>query len=238
MGRFHARVVNRTQTHDCYGDADGVPALLERVEGAEGSAGAGEGGGQRPVLGHDLVLPAGFATLPRLDRTRLLAVPEARGVLVVLVWLLPVPPVCLLEGLVWLWGIRSAFTYVTGGWELGGTDAVRVGEVPGWRVLVVGEGVDAVSGSVCRGLWCRDGWAGSGFMWGTCRRCCRARCVRPRFRRSRGSAVLPALLLSRPGGVVGVFQRCSCLPCCGSGQGRRALVHSLIDVPGLGCGGC
>ncbi len=53
--------------HDCYGDVDRVPALLERVE-LEDNAEAWEELGYRLVLEHDLVFPAGFAALPRLVR--------------------------------------------------------------------------------------------------------------------------------------------------------------------------
>ncbi|MFI2908021.1 hypothetical protein ACG2OD_07150 [Streptomyces sp. PDY-4] len=60
-------MVNWTQMHDCYGDVDRVPALLERVE-LEDNAAAWEELGYRLVLEHDLVFPAGFAALPRLVR--------------------------------------------------------------------------------------------------------------------------------------------------------------------------
>ncbi|MFJ8584686.1 hypothetical protein ACIRD2_08490 [Streptomyces sp. NPDC093595] len=58
-------MVNWTQMHDCYGDVDRVPALLERVE-LEDDAEAWRELGHRLVLEHDLVFPAGFAALPRL----------------------------------------------------------------------------------------------------------------------------------------------------------------------------
>lgn len=65
MGRFNAQVVNWTQMHDCYGDVDRVPALLELVE-LEDNAEAWDELGYRLVLEHDLVFPASFAALPRL----------------------------------------------------------------------------------------------------------------------------------------------------------------------------
>ncbi|MFJ8745845.1 hypothetical protein ACIRL2_41615 [Embleya sp. NPDC127516] len=58
-------MVNWTQMHDCYGDVDRVPALLEQVE-LEDDAEAWKELGYRLVLEHDLVFPAGFAALPRL----------------------------------------------------------------------------------------------------------------------------------------------------------------------------
>ncbi len=67
MGCFNAQVVNWTQMHDCYGDVDRVPALLERVELEDDAEAWGELG-YRLVLEHDLVFPAGFAALPRLVR--------------------------------------------------------------------------------------------------------------------------------------------------------------------------
>ncbi|MFF3618997.1 hypothetical protein [Streptomyces sp. NPDC002467] len=67
MRRFDAQVVNWTRMHDCYGDVDRVPALLERVE-CEDDAQAWEELEYRLVLEHDLVFPAGFAALPRLMR--------------------------------------------------------------------------------------------------------------------------------------------------------------------------
>ncbi|MBV1949386.1 hypothetical protein [Streptomyces sp. BV129] len=60
-------MVNWTQMHDCYGDVDRVPALLEQVE-VEDDAEAWEALGHRLVLEHDLVFPASFAALPRLVR--------------------------------------------------------------------------------------------------------------------------------------------------------------------------
>ncbi|MDX3258596.1 hypothetical protein AB0N87_33495 [Streptomyces sp. NPDC093228] len=60
-------MVNWTQMHDCYGDVDRVPALLELVE-LEDNAEAWEELGYRLVLEHDVVFPAGFAALPRLIR--------------------------------------------------------------------------------------------------------------------------------------------------------------------------
>ncbi|MET9351245.1 hypothetical protein [Streptomyces termitum] len=60
-------MVNWSQMHDCYGDVDRVPVLLERVE-LEDDAEAWEELGYRLVLECDLVLPAGFAALPRLTR--------------------------------------------------------------------------------------------------------------------------------------------------------------------------
>lgn len=65
MRRFNAQVVNWTQMHDCYGDVDRVPALLEQVE-LEDDAEAWKELGYRLVLEHDLVFPASFAALPRL----------------------------------------------------------------------------------------------------------------------------------------------------------------------------
>ncbi|GGZ10459.1 hypothetical protein GCM10010365_32130 [Streptomyces poonensis] len=53
--------------HDCRGDVDRVPALLERVELGD-NADAWEELGYRLALEHDLVFPAGFAALPRLVR--------------------------------------------------------------------------------------------------------------------------------------------------------------------------
>ncbi len=53
--------------HDCYGDVDRVPELLERVE-LEDNTEVWEELGYRLVLEHDLVFPAGFAALPRLVR--------------------------------------------------------------------------------------------------------------------------------------------------------------------------
>ncbi|MGW3679447.1 hypothetical protein [Streptomyces prasinus] len=67
MGRFNVQVVNWTKMYDCYGDAEHVPALLERLE-LEDNAEAWEELGYRLVLEHDLVFPAGFAALPRLVR--------------------------------------------------------------------------------------------------------------------------------------------------------------------------
>ncbi|MBT2879457.1 hypothetical protein ACFWQ9_30980 [Streptomyces albidoflavus] len=58
-------MVNWTQMHDCYGDVDRVPALLEQVE-LEDDAEAWKELGYRLVLEHDLVFPASFAALPRL----------------------------------------------------------------------------------------------------------------------------------------------------------------------------
>ncbi|MFC9281129.1 hypothetical protein [Streptomyces collinus] len=60
-------MANWTQMHDCYGDVDRVPVLLERVE-LEDDADAWEELGYRLVLEHDLVFPASFAALPRLVR--------------------------------------------------------------------------------------------------------------------------------------------------------------------------
>ncbi|MFJ6948953.1 hypothetical protein ACISU4_30680 [Streptomyces wuyuanensis] len=60
-------MVDWTQMHDCYGDVDRVPALLERVELLD-DAEAWEELGYRLVLEHDLVFPAGFAALPCLMR--------------------------------------------------------------------------------------------------------------------------------------------------------------------------
>ncbi|MFI2671709.1 hypothetical protein ACH5AU_19525 [Streptomyces albidoflavus] len=60
-------MVNWTQMHDCYGDVDRVPALLELVE-LEDNAEAWKELGYRLVLEHDLVFPASFAALPRLIR--------------------------------------------------------------------------------------------------------------------------------------------------------------------------
>ncbi|MEV7035892.1 hypothetical protein AB0N99_37405 [Streptomyces sp. NPDC093272] len=57
--------MNWTQMHDCYGDVDRVPTLLERVE-FEDDAEAWEELGYRLVPEHDLVFPAGFAALPSL----------------------------------------------------------------------------------------------------------------------------------------------------------------------------
>ncbi|GGV29492.1 hypothetical protein GCM10010260_82520 [Streptomyces filipinensis] len=67
MGRSNAQVVNWTQMHDCYGDVDRVPVLLERVE-LEDNAEAWEELAYRLVLEYDLVFPASFAALPRLVR--------------------------------------------------------------------------------------------------------------------------------------------------------------------------
>ncbi|MEU3219804.1 hypothetical protein [Streptomyces sp. NPDC006971] len=58
-------MVNWTQMHDCYGDVDRVPALLEQVE-LEDNAETWKELGCRLVLEHDLVFPASFAALPRL----------------------------------------------------------------------------------------------------------------------------------------------------------------------------
>ncbi|MFD8725012.1 hypothetical protein ACFV2H_45490 [Streptomyces sp. NPDC059629] len=66
-GRFNAQVVNWTQMHDCYGDVDRVPALLERVD-LEDNAEAWEELGYRLVLEHDLVFPVSSAALPGLVR--------------------------------------------------------------------------------------------------------------------------------------------------------------------------
>ncbi|MFF8975082.1 hypothetical protein [Streptomyces sp. NPDC014995] len=60
-------MVNWTQMHDCYGDVDRVPALLERVELGD-DAEAWEELGYRLVLECELVFPASFAALPRLVR--------------------------------------------------------------------------------------------------------------------------------------------------------------------------
>ncbi|MGW4446788.1 hypothetical protein [Streptomyces sp. NPDC004682] len=60
-------MVNWAQMHDCYGEVDRVPALLEQVE-FEDNADAWEELGYRLVLEHDLVFPASFAALPRLIR--------------------------------------------------------------------------------------------------------------------------------------------------------------------------
>lgn len=65
MGRFNAQVVNWIQMHDCYGEVDHVPALLERVELGD-DAEAWEELGHRLVLECELVFPAGFAALPYL----------------------------------------------------------------------------------------------------------------------------------------------------------------------------
>ncbi|MFI1655063.1 hypothetical protein ACH4ZU_09125 [Streptomyces sp. NPDC020472] len=70
-------MVNWTQMHDCYGDVDRVPALLEQVE-LEDKAEVWEELGHRLVLEHDLVFPAGFAALPRLMRLASRSAP-ARG---------------------------------------------------------------------------------------------------------------------------------------------------------------
>lgn len=69
-GRLNVQVVNWALMHDCYGDTDRVPALLERVEreGREDDIDAWDELGYRLVLEHDLVLPAGFAALPHLVR--------------------------------------------------------------------------------------------------------------------------------------------------------------------------
>ncbi|MFB6635176.1 hypothetical protein ACFCWY_35320 [Streptomyces sp. NPDC056362] len=67
MRRFNTQVVNWTQMHDCYGDVDRVPVLLEQVE-FEDSAEAWRELGYRLVLEHDLVFPTGFAALPSLIR--------------------------------------------------------------------------------------------------------------------------------------------------------------------------
>ncbi|MFG2918854.1 hypothetical protein ACGF0D_38960 [Kitasatospora sp. NPDC048298] len=53
--------------HDCYGEVDRVPELLERVE-REDDAEAWTELGYRLCLENDLVFPAGFAALPRLIR--------------------------------------------------------------------------------------------------------------------------------------------------------------------------
>ncbi len=63
-------------------------------------------------------------------RTRLLALPEARRALAALVRFLLAPLVRLLGGPAWLWGIPSAFSHVTGGWEPGKAAAVREWEAP------------------------------------------------------------------------------------------------------------
>lgn len=61
--------VNWTEMHDCFGDVDRVPVLLERVEAeTEDDAEAWDELEYRLVLEHDLVFPAGFAALPRLVR--------------------------------------------------------------------------------------------------------------------------------------------------------------------------
>ncbi|MFG2811737.1 hypothetical protein [Streptomyces sp. NPDC048410] len=70
-------MVNWTQMHDCYGDVDRVPALLEQVE-LEDNAEAWKELGYRLVLEHDLVFPASFAALPRLIRLASRSAP-ARG---------------------------------------------------------------------------------------------------------------------------------------------------------------
>ncbi|MEU9389301.1 hypothetical protein AB0D86_04775 [Streptomyces sp. NPDC048324] len=67
MGRLNDQVVNWTQVHDCYGDVDRVPMLLERVE-LEDDAEAWEELGYRLVLEDDLVFSASFAAVPRLVR--------------------------------------------------------------------------------------------------------------------------------------------------------------------------
>ncbi|MDC2955596.1 hypothetical protein PO587_14080 [Streptomyces gilvifuscus] len=67
MGRLNDQVVNWTQVHDCYGDIDRVPVLLERVE-LEDDAEAWEELGYRLILEDDLVFSAGFAAVPRLVR--------------------------------------------------------------------------------------------------------------------------------------------------------------------------
>lgn len=63
--------------HDCYGDVDRVPALLERVE-VEDDAETWEELGYRLILEHDLVFPASFAALSRLIRLASTSAP-ARG---------------------------------------------------------------------------------------------------------------------------------------------------------------
>ncbi|MFE1443218.1 hypothetical protein [Streptomyces sp. NPDC058739] len=60
-------MVNWMQMHDCFGDVDRVPGLLERVE-LEDDAELWKELGYRLVLEHDLVFPAGFAALPSLMR--------------------------------------------------------------------------------------------------------------------------------------------------------------------------
>ncbi|MCR8945594.1 hypothetical protein NW249_26155 [Streptomyces sp. OUCMDZ-4982] len=57
--------MNWTQMHDCYGDVDRVPVLLEQVE-LEDNAEIWKELGYRLILEHDLVFPASFAALPRL----------------------------------------------------------------------------------------------------------------------------------------------------------------------------
>ncbi|WP_251096234.1 hypothetical protein [Streptomyces sp. Caat 7-52] len=77
MTRFNAQVVNWTQMHDCYGDVDRVPALLDQVE-LEDDTETWEELGYRLALENDLVFPAGFAALPRLLRLASRSAP-ARG---------------------------------------------------------------------------------------------------------------------------------------------------------------
>jgi hypothetical protein len=77
MERFNTQVVNWTQMHDCYGDVDRVPVLLERVE-LEDNAETWEELEYRLILEHDLVFPASFAALPRLIRLASRSAP-ARG---------------------------------------------------------------------------------------------------------------------------------------------------------------
>ncbi|MFE0644283.1 hypothetical protein ACFW2Y_22125 [Streptomyces sp. NPDC058877] len=60
-------MVNWTQMHDCCGDVDRVPELLEQVE-REDDAEAWRELGYRLVLEHDLIFPASLAALPRLTR--------------------------------------------------------------------------------------------------------------------------------------------------------------------------
>ncbi|MFJ7780607.1 hypothetical protein [Streptomyces yangpuensis] len=60
-------MVDWTRMHDCYGDVDRVPALLERLE-VEDDAEAWAELGRRLILEHDLVFPAGFGALPSLIR--------------------------------------------------------------------------------------------------------------------------------------------------------------------------
>ncbi|MER7105167.1 heavy metal translocating P-type ATPase [Streptomyces humidus] len=78
--------------------------------------------GLRPV-------PAVAATLPEPPRrrTRVLALPEARGALAALVLFLAALPLKLVDAPVWTWAPLFAATYVIGGWEPGreGLKALR-----------------------------------------------------------------------------------------------------------------
>ncbi|MER5778455.1 hypothetical protein ABT144_30080 [Streptomyces sp. NPDC002039] len=67
MGRFNAGVVNWAQMYDWHSDVDRVPELLALVE-REDDAEAWTELGYRLVLEHDLLSPAGLASLPRLVR--------------------------------------------------------------------------------------------------------------------------------------------------------------------------